>query len=161
MKPNATPTWPEGRRFAFTIFDDPDGQSFGTTKLVYSFLADLGFRTTVGVWPLGVRHETNSGGETCANPKYRAFLQELQRKGFEIGFHLAGPFDSTHTETIEALDLFKEYFDLLGPGASRRLAARALQRCHPGSYAQPTLWSSGGPSQLLGRCLPRAHPILP
>ena len=110
MKPNATPTWPEGRRFAFTIFDDPDGQSFGTTKLVYSFLADLGFRTTVGVWPLGVRHETNSGGETCANPKYRAFLQELQRKGFEIGFHLAGPFDSTHTETIEALDLFKEYF---------------------------------------------------
>jgi hypothetical protein len=110
MKPNAAPPWPEGRRFAFTIFDDPDGQPFKTTQLVYSFLADLGFRTTIGVWPLDLRHATNSGGETCANPEYRALLQELQRKGFEIGFHLAGPFNSTRAEIIEALDLFKLYF---------------------------------------------------
>ena len=110
MKPNATPTWPEGHRFAFTVFDDPDGQSFETTQLVYSFLADLGFRTTIGVWPLDLRHETNSGGETCSNPEYRAFLQGLQSRGFEIGFHLAGPFDCTHAETVEALDLFKQYF---------------------------------------------------
>jgi hypothetical protein len=110
MKPNTTPSWPEGRRFAFTIFDDPDGQSYETTRLVYSFLSDLGFRTTIGVWPLDLRHQANSGGETCANPEYRAFLQELQQKGFEIGFHLAAPFDATRTETIEALDLFKQYF---------------------------------------------------
>lgn len=102
--------WPEGRRFAFTIFDDPDGQSYETTCLVYSFLADLGFRTTIGVWPLDLRRETNSGGETCANPEYLSFLQELQSRGFEIGFHLAAPFDSTHDETVEALDLFKQYF---------------------------------------------------
>lgn len=110
MKPNVIPPWPDGRRFAFTIFDDPDGQSLKTTQLVYSFLSDLGFRTTIGVWPLDLRHATNSGGETCANPEYRAFLQELQRKGFEIGFHLAAPFSSTRAETIEALDLFKQYF---------------------------------------------------
>ena len=103
-------SWPSNHRFAFTIFDDPDGQSFATTKLVYSFLADLGFRTTIGVWPLDLRHPTNSGGETCANPEYLAFLQELQAKGFEIGFHLAGPFDCTHAETVEGLDLFKQYF---------------------------------------------------
>lgn len=103
-------TWPSNYRFAFTIFDDPDGQSYETTRLVYSFLSELGFRTTIGVWPLDLRHETNSGGETCANPEYRAFLQELQQKGFEIGFHLAAPFNCTRAETIEALDLFKQYF---------------------------------------------------
>jgi hypothetical protein len=103
-------SWPSGRSFAFTIFDDPDGQTLATTKLVYTFLAELGFRTTVGVWPLDLRHATNSGGETCANTEYRKFLQELQEKGFEIGFHLAGPFDCTRAETIEALDLFKQYF---------------------------------------------------
>jgi len=102
--------WPEGRRFAFTVFDDPDGQSFETTKLVYSFLADLGFRTTIGVWPLEIRRATNSGGETCGNPEYRAFLQGLQNRGFEIGFHLAAPYDTTRSETVEALDLFRQYF---------------------------------------------------
>jgi len=110
MDPNPTPTWPQGRRFAFTIFDDPDGQSFETTRLVYTFLADLGFRTTIGVWPLDIRREPNSGGETCANPEYRAFLQELQARGFEIGFHNAAPYSTTRAETVEALDLFKQYF---------------------------------------------------
>ena len=110
MNPDPSPNWPDGRRFAFTIFDDPDGQSVETTRLVYSFLADLGFRTTIGVWPLDLRRQTNSGGETCANAAYRAFLQELQQKGFEIAFHLAAPFDSARAETIEALDLFQQYF---------------------------------------------------
>jgi hypothetical protein len=107
---NTTPTWPDGHRFAFSIFDDPDGQSLETTRLVYSFLADLGFRTTVGVWPLDIRRATNSGGETCANPDYLGFLQELQARGFEIGFHNAAPYSTTRTETIEALDLFEQYF---------------------------------------------------
>ena len=75
---------------------------------MYSFLADLGFRTTIGVWPLDIRREPNSGGETCANPDYRAFLQELQRRGFEIGFHNSAPYSTTREETIEALDLFEQ-----------------------------------------------------
>jgi hypothetical protein len=103
-------TWPEGRRFAFTVFDDPDGQSLETTRRVYTFLSDLGFRTTIGVWPLDIRRDTNSGGETCANPEYRAFLQQLQGNGFEIGFHNAAPYSTTRDETIEALDLFERYF---------------------------------------------------
>ena len=59
--------WPRGSRFAFTVFDDPDAQSFATTRLVYSFLADLGFRTTIGVWPLDIRRKPNSDGGTCGN----------------------------------------------------------------------------------------------
>lgn len=102
--------WPHGHRFAFTVFDDPDGQQYEKTRIVYSFLADLGFRTTIAVWPLGPRRETNSGGETCANPEYREFLKDLQRCGFEIAFHNATPHPSTRAETREALDLFQNYF---------------------------------------------------
>ena len=43
--------WPEGKAFAFTVFDDPDAQSYEDGRVVYSFLDDLGFRTTRGVWP--------------------------------------------------------------------------------------------------------------
>jgi hypothetical protein len=102
--------WPKGRSFAFTVFDDPDGQSFETSRLVYSFLADLGFRTTIGVWPLDIRREPNSGGETCANPEYRAFLQHLQAIGFEIGFHNAAPHSTTREEIADALRCFQTYF---------------------------------------------------
>ena len=52
--------WPHGREFAFTVFDDPDAQTYETTNIVYSFLADIGLRTTVAVWPLAVRREVNS-----------------------------------------------------------------------------------------------------
>lgn len=102
--------WPNSRRFAFTIFDDPDGGSLEVTRCVYSFLADLGFRTSIGVWPLDIRREVNSFGETCANPDYRFFMQAIQRKGFEIAFHNAAPHSSTREEVIESLDLFRSYF---------------------------------------------------
>lgn len=102
--------WPKDSSFAFTVFDDPDAQSFETTQLVYSFLADLGFRTTIGVWPLDIRRNPNSGGETCGNAEYRTFLQHLQAIGFEIGFHNAAPHSSTREETVESLRLFQAYF---------------------------------------------------
>lgn len=103
-------SWPGGCRFAFTIFDDPDGQSFATTRAVYSFLADLGFRTTTAVWPLGVCREPNSGGETCQNPEYVAFLRQMRQGRFEIAFHNAAPHSSTRAETVEALDRFEQLF---------------------------------------------------
>jgi hypothetical protein len=81
-----------------------------TARSVYSLLADLGFRTSIGVWPLGARREKNSGGQTCANPEYLAFLQQLQQKGFEIAFHNAAPHPSYREEVIESLDLFEQYF---------------------------------------------------
>lgn len=102
--------WPEGKRFAFTVFDDPDAQSLETSRIVYRFLADLGFRTTIAVWPLGARREPNSGGETCANPEYRAHVQGLEASGFEAGWHNATLHTSTREETAEGLDRFREYF---------------------------------------------------
>ena len=60
-------TWPEGKSFAFTIFDDPDAQVLKDGREVYSLLADLGFRTTKGVWPSGPLRQRNSKGDTCAD----------------------------------------------------------------------------------------------
>jgi hypothetical protein len=102
--------WPDGKRFAFTIFDDPDSQSIEASRIVYGFLAGLGFRTTKGVWPLAPLRETNSRGDTCGSAAYLEHCRELQRLGFEIGFHNATPHSAVRVETEEALDLFREYF---------------------------------------------------
>ena len=39
--------WPHGRRFAFTVFDDPDAQTVESGRPVYALLADLG----IGLFP--------------------------------------------------------------------------------------------------------------
>lgn len=102
--------WPEGKKFAFTVFDDPDAQILANGKEIYSFLADLGFRTTKGVWPVrGPRKPSDRGG-TCSEPEYRAWAESLQSKGFEIGFHNATLHTSTREETAEGLAAFARYF---------------------------------------------------
>jgi hypothetical protein len=103
-------TWPDGKHFAFTIFDDPDGQTLEASRLVYAFLADLGFRTTIAVWPLGARRVPNSGGETCANPQYLRHVQGLEELGFEIAWHNATLHTSTREETLEGLNRFRDLF---------------------------------------------------
>ena len=110
---NAAPPrliWPEGKSFAFTIFDDPDGQVLKDGREIYSLLADLGFRTTKGVWPSGPLRERNSKGDTCADPEYRDEALRLQERGFEIGYHNNAPHSSTREEVIAGLDAFRQYF---------------------------------------------------
>lgn len=102
--------WPEGKSFAFTVFDDPDGKNWLAREHVYPFLADLGFRTTKAVWPMGPLREANSDGDTCSNPAYLEDAQRLQEKGFEIGYHCAAPHSCTREEVIESLELFRKYF---------------------------------------------------
>jgi hypothetical protein len=102
--------WPEGKTFAFTIFDDPDAQRLGDGQKIYSLLSDWGFRTTKAVWPLGPVREPNSGGDTCADPLYLQEAISLETRGFEIGYHNATLHSSTREETIQALDAFRKYF---------------------------------------------------
>jgi hypothetical protein len=102
--------WPEGKRFAFTIFDDPDSQTLEGGREIYSFLRDAGVRTTKAVWPVRGPREPSDHGGTCAEPDYRAWAQSLQREGFEIAFHNATAHTSTREETAEALERFREYF---------------------------------------------------
>lgn len=102
--------WPDGKRFAFTIFDDPDAQRLDAGRLAYDCLADLGFRTTKGVWPiLGDRAPTDNG-LTCDVPAYRDWCLELQARGFEIGYHNATQYTSERAVTARGIERFAELF---------------------------------------------------
>jgi len=103
-------SWPDGKAFAFSVFDDPDSQTLADGRLVYSLLRDLGVRTTKGVWPVRGPREPSDHGGTCAEPDYLAWTRELQREGFEIGLHNVTLHTSTREETIAGLDRFRELF---------------------------------------------------
>lgn len=102
--------WPNDKRFAFTIFDDPDGQTLDVGKRAYGVLADLGFRTTRGVWPGRAVRTPNSKGASCDDVEYRRHTQDLQRLGFEVGYHNHTKHSSTRHEIIAGLDVFRDYF---------------------------------------------------
>jgi hypothetical protein len=102
--------WPGGKDFAFTVFDDPDAQAVETGKRVYGLLADLGFRTTRGVWPGAAVRTPNSGGASCDDPEYRRHTQELHALGFDVGYHNHTKHSSTRDEIIAGLNAFRDYF---------------------------------------------------
>ena len=105
------PVWPDNKKFAFTIFDDPDSQTFEAGDAVYSLLRDLGFRTTKGVWPVRGKGTPSDHGLTCGDdPKYVEWLQRLAGAGFEIGYHNATSHTSLREETRAALERFSTYF---------------------------------------------------
>ena len=80
--------WPEGKRFAFTVFDDTDDATLENVRPVYSFLADGGFRTTKSVWVVaGDPNRGKHAAQTCDDPDYLQWVLDLQGKGFEIGLH--------------------------------------------------------------------------
>ena len=103
-------TWPEGKRFAFSIFDDADKDRFTNTKPVYDFLEELGFRTTKSCWLEDGDPDHPLGGESCENLDYLKWLMELQDAGFEIGWHSARHSSSEREVTDRCLRRFKLYF---------------------------------------------------
>jgi hypothetical protein len=102
--------WPDSKDFAFTVFDDPDAQTLAGCRKIYDFLAELGLRTTIGVWPCAPIREPNSPGETCGNVEYLSYIQELQRGGFEVGYHNTTPHSSPRHEIAAGLTTFCGYF---------------------------------------------------
>jgi hypothetical protein len=104
----AAPQWPNGKRFAFTIIDDTDGATVGNVGAVYDLLYDRGILTTKTVWPLSFRRSPRYGGGTLEDPEYRAWVLDLQEKGFEIASHGATDHSSPRGDTEKALDHFRE-----------------------------------------------------
>lgn len=102
--------WPDGKRFVFTIFDDPDSQTWEAGREVYALLRDLGFRTTKGVWPMGPIRTPSDYGLTCAHPGYSEWIRSLVESGFEAGYHNATSHTCTREETARGLDLFRSQF---------------------------------------------------
>jgi hypothetical protein len=102
--------WPEGKDFAFTIFDDPDWDSVENATSLYSFLADLGFRTTKAVWPIRGDGRPKIGGATCDEPQYLDLMLHLKEQGFEIALHNVTHHTSTREQTIKGIETFSRLF---------------------------------------------------
>ncbi len=102
--------WPDGRRFAFTVFDDPDSQTTKVGREIYSFLHDLGIHTTRGCWPAATVREPSDIGENCSNPAHLEWLLQLKSQGFELGLHNVTNHTSFRQETIDGLNRFRDLF---------------------------------------------------
>jgi hypothetical protein len=106
--------WPQGKSFAFTIFDDTDGATVENITPIYEMLTDLGFRITKSAWPLASAEAPAWRGQTCGDADYLASVKKLQAQGHEIGYHHVSCMSSPRARTIEGLGRFKQLF---GPPA--------------------------------------------
>ncbi len=107
---NSRITFPEGKSFAFTVFDDTDHSTLANTPRMYRFLRDKGFRTTKSVWPIAPSTPPRVGGSTCAESSYLKWAQTLQQEGFEIALHNVSSQHSKREEIIEGLEAFRKQF---------------------------------------------------
>ncbi|MBI3874571.1 MAG: hypothetical protein HY300_01085 [Verrucomicrobia bacterium] len=104
-------SWPDGKTFAFSVFDDTDAGTVENLKPVYDHLLANGIRTTKSVWALpGTEPPAVVGGLTCDDPAYVKWLLELQKAGVEIGWHNATYHSSRREQTRRGLERFKELF---------------------------------------------------
>jgi len=133
---DVAPAWPNGARFAFSIFDDTDKTTLENGPPVYDLVTDLGLRITKSVWPVAPDGPARTGGTTCDDPGYVAWVQQLQEVGHEIGFHNASDHPSVRATTHRALDRFAELF-----GGPPRIGAD-----HVGNH-EAVYW---GPKRLTG-----------
>lgn len=99
--------WPNGMEFAFTIIDDTDGSTVDNTKPVYDYLFRQGIAATKTVWVYSSRD--GFPGDSLEDEEYRTFVQELQRKGFELASHGPGSGDFLREEYLESFKKFKEW----------------------------------------------------
>ncbi len=110
MSPTTKINWPNGKRFAFTVFDDTDLTTMRNGPELYQFLYDHGVITTKSVWPIKGDDEPVYGGTTCADDEYLAWVRRLSEQGFEIAFHNATFHSSRRAQAIEGLEEFKRLF---------------------------------------------------
>lgn len=103
--------WPDGKRFAFTVFDDTDLATLKNVRPIYQFLEEHGLRTTKSVWPLRGTDVTVNDGDTCEDKEYLEWLLKLKLSGFEIGYHMAASSTSDRQRTQLGLERFVQLFD--------------------------------------------------
>ena len=102
--------WPDGKTFAFSVFDDTDDSSLESGPDVYALLRSLGFKTTKSVWPIGGVQPAIIGGSTCEDLDYLAWVRELQAQGFEIALHGASYSSSPRAVALRGLEAFQDLF---------------------------------------------------
>ena len=112
--------YPNGKDFIFTIFDDTDVATLDYIRPIYDFLSEIEMLTTKSVWALKYLGKCNdSGSHTLENPfgpsgyvrEVSDYIKELDKRGFEIGFHGPTMVSSKRAETERA---FRIYHEILG-----------------------------------------------
>jgi len=103
-------SWPDGKDFAFTVFDDTDLATLDNVRDVYAFFTDCGFRTTKSVWPICGNETPKVGGTTCEDDKYLQWVLRLKEQGFEISLHNVTYHTSHRDETNRGIEKFYELF---------------------------------------------------
>ncbi len=98
--------WPNGSRFAFTVVDDTEGGTVANLRPIYDLLSDLGIKTTKTVWVYPPRDAFT--GSCLQDDEYRAYILELQERGFEIALHGVGSGAFTREEIVAGLELYRE-----------------------------------------------------
>jgi hypothetical protein len=104
-------SFPDNKKFAFSIFDDTDLSTVENTAPVYRLLTELGMRTTKSVWPLASVSEGKYGGSSLQDRAYLDFVLELRNAGFEIALHGARNHHSSRPLIEEG---FAEFHRLIG-----------------------------------------------
>jgi len=104
-------TFPNGKKFIFTIIDDTDDAFLEKIKPVYDILLNNGLKTTKTVWVYPPRDIEVSKGDSLQRQDYLKFIKELINNGFEIGLHNVGSGDYIREEVIDGLN---EFNNLLG-----------------------------------------------
>lgn len=99
--------YPKGKRFAFTIIDDTDGDIISNTRPVYEFLIKMGFKTTKTVWTLPPKDAFK--GFSLSNYHYRQHINKLQREGVEIALHGVSSGRNTRQDILDGLEIYKKF----------------------------------------------------
>ena len=110
--------YPNGRNFAFTITDDPDGNRLEDVKIVYDFLTAIGLRTTKALWVEEPTRSTGipdlptprNNGDSCESKQYLLYMYELKRRGFELALHTVSSGNDPRETTLRGYETFKSWF---------------------------------------------------
>ena len=105
--------WPDGKDFAFTIFDDCDYQTAENVRAVYDFITEIGLRTTKTVWTVRGSEkprEKVTNGSTCDDEAYLKWALDLQELGFEIALHNVSYHTSPRERTLRGMAQFRKWF---------------------------------------------------
>jgi hypothetical protein len=105
-------SWPDGKQFAFSVFDDTDLSAPGNFEAVYDLLGSLGMRTTKSVWAATGPdlQQRSAHGSTCDDADYLRTVLRLQQSGFEIAYHNSYYEGLPRARIEEAFERFKMLF---------------------------------------------------
>ena len=110
LRAPSTIRWPDGKDFAFTVFDDTERGTVENNRAIYGLLRDLGMRTTKSIWPVAGPGEVEIPGPTCEDEDYLDMCVQFQSEGFEIALHNATYHTSDRALTLRGLERFRELF---------------------------------------------------